>query len=86
MALTFFAVGLRSLPYIKIIGAALLLWIGIKLIVPQEEHGGANVPGNTHLLSAIKAIVVADFVMSLDNVIGMAAAAKGSFGLLILVC
>ena len=81
--LTFFAVGLLTLPYIKILGAVLLLWIGIKLIAPQEEHGGANVQGNTHLWSAIKTIIVADFVMSLDNVIGVAAAAKGDFGLLV---
>lgn len=80
--LTFFAVGLLTLPYIKILGAVLLLWIGIKLIVPQEEHG-ANVQANTHLWSAVKTIIVADFVMSLDNVIGVAAAAKGDFGLLI---
>ena len=81
--LTFFAVGLLTLPYIKILGAVLLLWIGIKLIVPQEEHGGVNVQGNTHLWAAIKTIIVADFVMSLDNVIGVAAAAKGDFGLLV---
>lgn len=81
--LTFFAVGLLTLPYIKILGAVLLLWIGIKLIAPQEEHSGANVQGNTHLWSAIKTIIVADFVMSLDNVIGVAAAAKGDFGLLV---
>ena len=81
--LTFFAVGLLTLPFIKILGAVLLLWIGIKLIVPQEEHGGVNVQGNTHLWAAIKTIIVADFVMSLDNVIGVAAAAKGSFGLLV---
>ncbi len=81
--LTFFAVGLLTLPYIKIIGAVLLIWIGMKLIVPQEEHGGVNVQGNTHFWAAIKTIIVADFVMSLDNVIGVAAAAKGSFGLLV---
>lgn len=81
--LTFFAVGLLTLPYIKIVGAVLLIWIGIKLIAPQEEHGPTNIEANTHLLSAIKTIIVADFVMSLDNVIGVAAAAKGSFGLLI---
>ena len=61
----------------------MLIWIGIKLIVPPEEHGGVNVQGNTHLWAAIKTIIVADFVMSLDNVIGVAAAAKGDFGLLV---
>ena len=81
--LTFFAVGLLTLPYIKIVGAVLLIWIGIKLIAPQEEHTGDHIKANTHLWSAIKTIIVADFVMSLDNVIGVAAAAKGSFGLLV---
>lgn len=82
--LTFFAVGLLTLPYIKIVGAVLLIWIGIKLIAPQEEHSGAHIEANTHLWSAVKTIVIADFVMSLDNVIGVAAAAKGDFALLIL--
>ena len=81
--LTFFAVGLLTLPYIKIVGAVLLIWIGVKLIAPQEEHTGDHIKANTHLWSAIKTIIVADFVMSLDNVIGVAAAAKGSFGLLV---
>ena len=81
--LTFFAVGLLTLPYIKIVGAVLLLWIGIKLLLPEDDHEGANIPANTHLMGAVKTIIVADFVMSLDNVIGVAAAAKGHFGLLV---
>ena len=81
--LTFFAVGLLTLPYIKLVGAVLLLWIGIKLLIPEEEHEGANIKADTHLWGAIKTIIVADFVMSLDNVIGVAGAAKGSFGLLV---
>lgn len=81
--LTFFAVGLLTLPYIKLLGAVLLLWIGIKLLIPEEEHEGANIKANTHLWGAVKTIIVADFVMSLDNVIGVAGAAKGNFGLLI---
>ena len=81
--LTFFAVGLLTLPYIKIVGAVLLIWIGIKLIAPQEEHSETHIEANTQLWGAIKTIIVADFVMSLDNVIGVAAAAKGDFALLI---
>lgn len=82
--LTFFAVSLLSLPYIKILGAALLLWIGIKLLMPEDEEEGAdNIKAATHLWGAVKTIIVADFVMSLDNVIGVAAAAKGHFGLLV---
>ncbi len=86
--LTFFAVSLLSLPYLKLIGALLLLWIGIKLIQPEEEHDTSNIKADTRLLGAIKTIIIADFVMSLDNVLGVAAVAKGSvfllvFGLLI---
>lgn len=83
VVLTFFAVGLLSLPYIKLVGALLLLWIGIKLLLPEEEHGETNIKADTHLWGAVKTIIIADFVMSLDNVIGVAGAAKGSFGLLV---
>lgn len=81
--LTFFAVSLLTLPYIKLLGAVLLLWIGVKLLIPEVESEGANIQADTHLWGAVKTIIVADFVMSLDNVIGVAAAAKGHFGLLV---
>jgi YjbE family integral membrane protein len=88
IVLTFFAVTLLSLPYLKLVGALLLLWIGVKLILPEEEHGEGNIKAEANLWGAIKTIIIADFVMSLDNVLGVAAAAKGSvfllvFGLLI---
>jgi YjbE family integral membrane protein len=83
VVLTFFAVGLLTLPYIKIVGAALLLWIGVKLLLPEDEDEGGHIKADTHLWGAVKTIIVADFVMSLDNVIGVAAAAKGHFGLLV---
>jgi YjbE family integral membrane protein len=88
IVLTFFAVSLLALPYLKLVGALLLLWIGVKLILPEEEHGEGNIKAEAHLWGAIKTIIVADFVMSLDNVLGVAAAAKGNtfllvFGLLI---
>jgi YjbE family integral membrane protein len=88
IVLTFFAVSLLSLPYLKLVGALLLLWIGVKLILPEEGHGEGNIKAEANLLGAIKTIIIADFVMSLDNVLGVAAAAKGSvfllvFGLLI---
>ncbi|MEQ1533200.1 MAG: TerC family protein [Sideroxydans sp.] len=84
VVLTFFAVSLLSLPYLKLIGAALLIWIGIKLILPDEEgHGEGNIKADTQLWGAIKTIIIADFVMSLDNVLGVAAAAKGNVGLLV---
>ncbi len=81
--LTFFAVSLLALPYLKLVGALLLLWIGIKLILPEDEHSEQNIKADTRLLGAIKTIIVADFVMSLDNVLGVAAVAKDNFGLLV---
>lgn len=83
VVLTFFAVGLLALPYLKLIGALLLLWIGIKLILPEEEHGEGNVKAEANLWGAVKTIIIADFVMSLDNVLGVAAAAKGNVFLLV---
>lgn len=81
VVLTFFAVYLLSLPYLKLVGAALLLWIGIGLL--KGDDGEEELEGHANLTSAIKTIVVADLVMSLDNVIGVAAAAKGNVPLLV---
>src|SRR2546427_11700515 len=80
--LTLFAVALLTLPWLKIIGSLLLFWIGVKLLVPEDDD--AEIEASTQLLSAIKTILVADLVMSLDNVIAVAAAAGGSILLLIL--
>src|SRR5207249_8374735 len=80
--LTLFAVALLTLPWLKIIGSVLLFWIGVKLLVPEEDD--AEIEASTQLLSAIKTILIADLVMSLDNVIAVAAAAGGSILLLIL--
>lgn len=82
IVLTFFAVQLLQLPYLQIIGALLLLWIGIKLIA-EDDDGEANVKASDRLLAAVWTVIVADLVMSLDNVIGVAAAAKGSLVLLV---
>jgi len=77
VVLIFFAMSLLALPYLKLVGAALLLWIGVKLLVPEnDEHG--SVQGSDRLWGAVKTIIVADFVMSVDNVIGIAGAAQGS--------
>jgi YjbE family integral membrane protein len=84
VVLTFFAVSLLSLPYLKLVGAVLLLWIGIKLILPEEdEHGEGGIKAESHLWGAVKTIIIADFVMSLDNVLGVAGAAHGNAWLLI---
>ena len=80
--LTVFAVALLSLPWLKIVGSLLLFWIGIKLLVPED--GGDDINASDNLIAAIKTILIADLVMSLDNVIAVAAAAQGSYLLLIL--
>jgi YjbE family integral membrane protein len=82
--LTIVAASILALPWLKVIGSVLLLWIGVKLLVPEAEHdaaGGSKV-GST--MAAIRTILIADLVMSLDNVIAVAAAAKGSLPLLII--
>jgi YjbE family integral membrane protein len=81
--LTIVAVELLKLPYLKLIGAVLLLWIAVKLLVPEEDEG-EGIESSSNLVTAIKTILIADLVMSLDNVIGVAAAAKGSMLLLVL--
>lgn len=83
VVLTFFAVGLLSLPYLKLVGALLLIWIGIKLLLPEDDHDENNIKADTHLWGAVKTIIIADFVMSLDNVLGVAGAAHGNAMLLI---
>src|SRR3954467_5144140 len=80
--LTLFAVALLCLPWREPVGGLLLLWIGIKLLIPEDDD--ANIAASEHLLTAIKTILVADLVMSLDNVIAVAAAAQGSVVLLVL--
>jgi YjbE family integral membrane protein len=82
IALTVFAVALLTLPWLKLVGAALLLWIGVKLLIPEDGDG--DIDSSDSLMAAIKTILIADLVMSLDNVIAVAAAAKGSYLLLVL--
>lgn len=82
VVLTFFAVYLLTLPYLKLAGAGLLLWIGIGLL--KGDEGDPDLQSHSGLAAAIKTIVVADLVMSLDNVVGVAAAAKGNVTLLVL--
>ena len=72
-----FAMTLLALPFLKFVGALLLVWIGIKLIAPDED-GHDNIEGSDKLLAAIKTIIVADLVMSVDNVIAIAGAAQSS--------
>lgn len=83
VVLIFFALQLLRIPWLKIAGGVLLLWIGVKLLMPQDEEGGHEIDASTHLMGAIKTIILADAVMSLDNVIGIAAAAKDHVGLVV---
>ena len=80
---TLAVVYLLETPFLRIIGGLLLLWIAIKLLV-QEEEGEGNVKASDRLWSAVWTVAVADMVMSLDNVLAIAAVAKGSTFLLIL--
>ncbi len=82
VVLIFFALQLLALPFLKVVGALLLFWIGIKLLQPEDD-GHENIEGATTLAGAIKTIVIADAVMSLDNVIAVAGAAKGEMGLVV---
>lgn len=82
VVLIFFALQLLQIPFLKIVGGLLLFWIALKLMMPQSE-GGHEIDASTNLMGAIKTIIVADAVMSLDNVIAISAAAKDSIGLVI---
>jgi YjbE family integral membrane protein len=72
-----FALVLLDIPFLKVVGCVLLLWIGIKLLAPQEDEHG-NITGGASVMSAIKTIIIADFAMSLDNVIAIAGAAQNT--------
>jgi YjbE family integral membrane protein len=83
IALTVVAVQLLAMPYLQIVGGLLLLWIGTQLL-SEDGEGEGEEKHHASLLSAVRTILVADVVMSLDNVIAVAAAAKGSTLLLML--
>ncbi len=79
VVLIFFALTLLAIPYLKIVGALLLLWIGVKLLVPEDDDHG-NVASSDKLWAAVKTVIVADLVMSVDNVIAIAGAAESAGG------
>ena len=83
IALTIMAIQLLSLPYLKIIGAVLLVYIGVDLLKGEGEGDGESKEVNG-MMAAIRTILIADLVMSLDNVLAVAAAAKGDLPLLVL--
>jgi len=82
VVLTMAAAVVMNLPWLKLVGGLLLLWIGIKLLVPDDGDGEDIAPAAS-LWGAVRTIIVADFVMSLDNVIAVAGASHGNLGLLI---
>ena len=72
-----FALALLAVPYLKIVGAILLLWIGIKLLQPEGEDSH-NISSSDKLWGAVKTVIIADLVMSVDNVLAIAGAAQGA--------
>jgi len=72
-----FALVLLAIPYLKIVGALLLLWIGVKLLLPEDE-GDHNISSSDKLWAAVKTVIIADLVMSVDNVLAIAGAAQGA--------
>lgn len=75
-----FALTLLQVPYLKLVGAVLLLWIGVKLLAPDDGDEHSNIQGSDKLWAAVKTVIVADLVMSVDNVIAIAGAATGAGG------
>jgi len=73
-----FALTLLQVPYLKLVGALLLLWIGVKLLMPEHEDEHSNIQASDKLWGAVKTVIVADLVMSVDNVIAIAGAAQGA--------
>ena len=80
VVLIFFALTLLAIPYLKLVGAALLLWIGVKLLLPAEGDAHADIKGSDKLWGAVKTVIIADLVMSVDNVIAIAGAAESAGG------
>ena len=78
--LIFFALQLLAITFLKIVGALLLVWIGVKLLVPEHEDGHGNIEGSDRLWGAVKTVIIADLVMSVDNVIAIAGAAETAGG------
>jgi YjbE family integral membrane protein len=78
--LIFFALTLLAIPFLKIVGALLLVWIGVKLIAPDDEDAHGDIQASDKLWAAVKTVIIADLVMSVDNVIAIAGAAEGAGG------
>lgn len=84
VVLTLVAAQLLLLPYLKLVGALLLLYIGVTLLLPEDESDDGGSGATSSMATAVRTILIADLVMSLDNVIAVAAAADGNVPLLII--
>lgn len=84
IALTVVAAKLMQLPFVEVIGGLLLLWIGVGLLKAEDEEENSASVARQGMMAAVRTILLADLVMSLDNVIAVAAAAGGDMLLLIL--
>jgi YjbE family integral membrane protein len=73
-----FALALLAIPYLKLVGALLLIWIGVKLLMPQDEDDHGNIQSSDKLWGAVKTVIIADLVMSVDNVLAIAGAAESA--------
>jgi YjbE family integral membrane protein len=82
IVLTVVAARLLALPYLQIAGGLLLLWIGVQLLGDEDDGDGNTDARHGSLMAAVRTILIADLIMSVDNVIAVAAAAKGSTVLL----
>ncbi|MFM2449228.1 MAG: putative integral rane protein YjbE [Pseudomonadota bacterium] len=80
VVLIFFALTLLAIPFLKVVGALLLVWIGVKLLAPDHGDGHDGIQGSDKLWAAVKTVIVADLVMSVDNVIAIAGAAESAGG------
>lgn len=80
VVLIFFALTLLAIPFLKLVGAALLVWIGVKLLAPGDDDGHGQIKESDRLWAAVRTVIVADLVMSVDNVIAIAGAAESAGG------
>ena len=80
VVLIFFALQLLAIPFLKLVGAVLLVWIGVKLLLPEDGEGHGEIAASDKIWAAVKTVIVADLVMSVDNVIAIAGAAESAGG------
>lgn len=78
VALTLFAVQILAIPFLKAIGAVLLGWIGVRLMAPEDDGNKSRIDGGERFWGAVRTVVLADLVMSTDNVLAIAAVAHGA--------